>query len=230
MTAPAPRKRITRHAPVDRLYHWLMAVSVILLLATGFLPLLGLQFDWVAVHWIAGVCLFVLVSVHIVRALFWQNWREMWISRRDLTDARAHAEWLGGGTPPPRAGKYLLSQKLYHLAVSIVLLATIVTGLMMLSRIDSPLWARNPYWLSDQVWGVVYVVHGLAALASITLLMLHVYFAFRPEKLQFLRSMVAGWITAEEHRRYHDPERWPGSDPTPPAPESTLTRSSDSAT
>lgn len=195
-----------------------MAVAVLVLLGTGFLPLLGIRFAWVTIHWVAGVVLLVLVIAHIVRALFWQNWRDMWISTRDLRDSAANRRWLAGGPPPPRAGKYLVSQKLYHLGISVVLLATIVTGALMMVRVDTPFWERNPYWLSDASWGLIYVVHGFAALASITMLMLHVYFALRPEKFQFLRSMIAGWITQEEHGKYHDPERWPGEKlDTPPA-------------
>ena len=212
MSAVDPRADaapVRRHAGVDRLFHWLMAVAVFVLLATGFLPVMGVHFDWVAIHWIAGLLLLVLVLFHVVRALGWQNWREMWIGGRDFRDAAAHRRWLAGGPPPPRPGKYLFSQKLYHLGIAVVLLVTIVTGLMMMVRVDGPFWERNPYWLADQTWGVIYVLHGLAALISITMIMLHIYFALRPEKFHFTRSMIAGWITRGEHRRQHDPERWP---------------------
>ena len=55
---------------------------------------------------------------------------------------------------------------------------------------------------------MVYVVHDLAALALITLVMVHVYFALRPEKLHFTRSMVLGWITRREYEEHHDTARW----------------------
>ena len=38
--------------------------------------------------------------------------------------------------------------------------------------------------------------------------MAHVYFALRPEKAMFLRSMIAGWITRGEFEKAHDPDRW----------------------
>ncbi|MBT6960197.1 MAG: cytochrome b/b6 domain-containing protein, partial [Rhodospirillaceae bacterium] len=41
-----------------------------------------------------------------------------------------------------------------------------------------------------------------------SLIMLHVYFGVRPEKLFYLRSMVFGWITREELEKNHDPEQW----------------------
>jgi len=79
----------------------------------------------------------------------------------------------------------------------------------MLLKIDTPLWRRNPYWFSDHAWGVVYAIHDLCAMSVITLLMAHVYFALRPEKLWMSRSMVHGWISKAHYRAHHDPARWP---------------------
>ena len=36
--------RVRRHHLVDRLYHWLMAASVLILMGTAFLPILGYKF------------------------------------------------------------------------------------------------------------------------------------------------------------------------------------------
>jgi len=36
----------------------------------------------------------------------------------------------------------------------------------------------------------------------------HLYFTLRPEKLFYLRSMIKGWISEDEHSENHDPERW----------------------
>jgi cytochrome b subunit of formate dehydrogenase len=54
----------------------------------------------------------------------------------------------------------------------------------------------------------VYVLHGLAALMLVTMVMMHVYFALRPEKLKFTRAMIFGWITRREFDEHHDKERW----------------------
>jgi len=202
--------RIVRHALPDRVFHWLTAAAVLALLATAFLPILGVQFAWVTVHWMTGIALGVLILWHIVRALGWQDWRAMWIGAADLRDGLRAAGWSLRlrREPPPKPGKYSLAQKLIHLAFAAAILTTLATGALMLVRIDAPWWRRNPYWLGNETWGVIYVLHGLAALALITLVMVHVYFALRPEKLVFTRSMVLGWITREEYRREHDPTRW----------------------
>ena len=107
-----------------------------------------------------------------------------------------------------KPGKYSFAQKLIHHAFALVVLTAVGTGGAMLVRIDTPWWKRNPYLLADATWGVVYVLHGLAALTLITMVMLHVYFALRPEKLLFTRAMLRGWITRAEYSEHHDPQRW----------------------
>jgi cytochrome b subunit of formate dehydrogenase len=210
---PEPRARtdrIVRHAGLDRIIHWLIAASVITLLLTAFLPILGVEFAWLTIHWVAGFVLTAIVVLHIVRATFWQNWREVWIDARDFRDAAAivRTTLRVPGASLPRPGKYSFAQKLIHFAFALVVLAAIVTGALMMVKIDTPWWDRNPFWLSAAQWGVVYVVHGLAALCLVAMVIVHIYFALRPEKLHFTRSMILGWITGAEYRAHHDTNRW----------------------
>src|SRR5215468_11781907 len=81
----APTARVVRHRLIDRLYHWLMAASVLTLMGSAFLPIVGWKFEWVSLHWMTGVVLTLLVLIHIVRSLIWQDWRAM---VPDATDAR----------------------------------------------------------------------------------------------------------------------------------------------
>jgi len=134
---------------------------------------------------------------------------QMWLGRADVGDAldvvrAAVAHRL----PARRPGKYSVAQKLIHHAFGVAVLTTLVTGGLMLARIDTPWWQRNPYLLGDGAWGVVYVLHGLAALLLITMVMMHVYFALRPEKRKYTRAMIRGWITRQEFAEHHDPKRW----------------------
>jgi len=204
-----PPGRVTRHLAVDRLYHWTMAATVLTLLATGFLPIVGIKFAWVDPHWIAGTVLTALVAVHVVRATIWQDFWAMMIVLQDFRDGLSAVRAVFRPTVlVARPGKYPLLQKLYHLAIAVVMLCLIGTGLVMMVKIDTPFWTRNPYWLSSSAWGVVYVIHGLAAMTTVTLVMIHIYFAIRPEKLWVTRSMILGWITRREYVAHHDPERW----------------------
>lgn len=204
------RDKIVRHAGLDRLIHWIIAVCVLVLLATAFLPILGLEFAWVAIHWWAGFALIAAVVGHIVRSLISKRFRRIWISGRDCRDAlqiaKINMRVSSGVMPKP--GKYSFAQKFIHLGFAVVVLAASTTGALMMVKIDTPWWDRNPFWLSDDVWGLVYVVHGFSALLLITMVMAHVYFALRPEKAMFLRSMFLGWITRGEFEKVHDPKRW----------------------
>ncbi|MGB8436695.1 MAG: cytochrome b/b6 domain-containing protein, partial [Burkholderiales bacterium] len=184
-----PTGRVMRHAVIDRLYHWLMAIAVLTLMATAFLPILGWKFQWVEIHWISGLLLTALVGFHIVRALIWLDWRSMMIWMADARDICVNFRHtlIGGAAQPVRPGKYNALQKLYHLAVAILVLALIVTGLLMLLKIDTPFWRRDPYWFSNETWGLIYVIHDFAAMALVTLVMVHIYFALRPDEWYLTR-------------------------------------------
>lgn len=183
---------------------------MIVLLCTAFLPILGMEFAWVTIHWTTGVVLCALVVFHILRSLLFKPWRSMMIDRRDLSDGLAVLRFNLRRThrAPPLPGKYSLAQKAIHATFALVVLTALVTGCLMLAKIDTPLWQRNPYFLGDPAWGVIYVLHGFAALMLITLVMLHIYFSVRPEKLHYLRAMIFGALSADEYEKYHDPQRW----------------------
>lgn len=202
--------RLTRHRLADRLFHWIMAVAVLVLLATAFLPILGYKFDWVPIHWMTGLVLIAATLFHIVRASIWQSLGAMVPGPRDIVDSwRIVRRTFGSrSVPPVRQGKYSVAQKLYHLAITVLILVLIVTGALMLAKIDTTWWQRDPYFLSSATWGMVYVLHGYASMALISVLIIHVYFALRPEKLLFTRSMILGWITRREYAQTFDAERW----------------------
>src|SRR5689334_24834950 len=116
---PAPGDRVERHKGVDRLFHWLTAAAVLTLMTTGLLPALGiLKFNWVVVHWSVGIFLVLLVVFHLVRALFWQKPKCMLpISGREIAGKKV--------------AKYTVAQKLMHYAMTLMVLAAIITGCFM---------------------------------------------------------------------------------------------------
>jgi formate dehydrogenase subunit gamma len=200
MQANLSGERVMRHAAVDRIFHWLVGLAVLILLGTGLLPVVGIKFSWVTIHWVTGIVLTLAVVFHLVRATFWQKLRCMWVGFRDVRDA------VAGALP----GKYSLAQKLMHHAMTLVIVTAVVTGVCMLAKVDTPWWKRDPYFFAADTWGVIYVLHGLAALLAITLIMIHVYFSLLPEKRLYLRSIWRGWITRTELAENHDPNRWQG--------------------
>lgn len=192
-----PPGAIERHAAVDRAFHWITAATMFVLLGTSLLPVVGIRFAWVEIHWIAGIVLTAAVLFHIIRATFWQKLRCMLIRGRDFAELR--------GAPSP---KYTLAQKSMHLAFSLALLTAIVTGVLMLVKVQTPFFERDPYLFTERAWGIIHVLHDLSAFLSVTLVIIHVYFSLLPEKRVYLRSMIKGWVTPQELREQnHDLER-----------------------
>jgi len=203
--------RVARHSLGARLFHAVMAVAMFALLLTAFLPRMGVMFPWVTYHWIAGVVLTISIVYHVFHATFWLDFWSIWPDKEDIEDAsRRIRRALGRGAPAPRKfAKYPLENKLYHLIVMLAGLAVVVTGVFMMSRVETPFFTRNPYLFGDLTWGWMYVLHGLAGIGFVALVLVHVYFAVRPEKLFITKSMIFGWITREQYLEHHDPRRWP---------------------
>ena len=207
----AATDRVVRHVLPARMLHWLMALSVIILMLTAFLPLFGVRFAWVTIHWSTGLVLTVAVIIHILWSVVsWKRFRQMLFWLRDIKDTINILGWFFHlrKQAPPKTGKYSPAQKLIHHCFALVVLSSVVTGLLMMVKVDTPLWKRDPYWLSADAWGVIYVIHDAASMILVTMIMLHIYFAVRPEKRLYLRSMINGVITREEFAKNHDPDKW----------------------
>jgi len=211
--------KILRHSVGARAFHWSMTVAMFVLLVTAFFPLLGIQFPWVTIHWIAGFGLILTLLYHTYHVFAKQDFRTMLVGRRDLkegTQSLKNALRAKGDSDAdePRTGKYPADQKMFHHVATVVTIGAVVTGVLMMFRIDHVLWGQNPYLFGDVLWGVIYVVHGVCGVALIFLVIAHVYFAVRPEKRWMTWSMIHGWISREKYLQNHDPKRWaPGQGP-----------------
>ncbi len=205
----APEK-ILRHRLGARAFHWSMTAAMLTLLVTAFAPILGIQFPWVTVHWIAGVFLILTVGYHAYNVFAKQDIRNMWVGRNDLREGAAAVKVAlrTPGAKRPLPGKYPVDQKMFHHAATALTLGAAATGVLMMFRVDHFLWPRNEYLLSDQLWGWVYVIHGISGVGLIFLVITHVYFAIRPEKRWMTRSMVFGWIDRGKYFQNHDPTLW----------------------
>ena len=203
-------ERVPRHSLVARLFHWIMAASMIALLFSAFLPRVGVRFNWAEFHWIAGLLLTVSILFHIVHATVSMDFWAIWPDKADLQDSIYRVkQFFGKPAPAPgRFAKYPLENKLYHLVVMLAGLAVIVTGLFMMKRVNSIFTPRNPYLFGDLTWGLMYALHGLAGVAFIALTVVHVYFGLRPEKLPITKSMIFGWMSRDFYLAKYDPARW----------------------
>ncbi len=173
-----------RHQLSDRVFHWSMAILTVILLGTAFLPILGVKFNWVPIHWVAGVLLIISVIFHLYRSFFVHGLSEMLPRVKDF-----HSPF---GKSSSEEEKYDLGQKMYHWSIALIMLTLLITGGYMLAKIDTPFWNRDPSILTDWTWGIVYVLHGVASFLLIFFFILHIYFSFLPEHRELLRSMVYG--------------------------------------
>lgn len=62
-------------------------------------------------------------------------------------------------------------------------------------RVHTISFTRNPYLFGDMTWGLM-------------LVMIHVYLAVCPEKLDVTKSMIFGSMQLEFYLKFHDPQRW----------------------
>jgi cytochrome b subunit of formate dehydrogenase len=203
-------EHVPRHSLAARMFHWVMAASMFTLLFTAFLPKVGLRFNWITYHWIAGTVLTFSVVFHIFHASFWLDFWSIWPDKADLEDAARRVQrFMGQPVPPPRRfAKYPLENKLYHGAIVATGLSVILTGVLMMFRVHTIFFPRHPYLFGDMTWGMMYVLHGLAGVGLISLVMVHVYFAVRPEKLDITKSMIFGSMKRDFYLKHYDPERW----------------------
>ena len=203
-------ERVPRHSLAARLFHWVMAAAMLALLITAFLPRVGVEFPWVTYHWIAGIVLTASILFHIIHASFFMDFWSIWPDKADIEDAKRRWERATGKSAPPprRFAKYPLENKMYHGVIVLAGLSVMLTGVFMMFRVRTDILPRNPYLFSDMTWGLMYVLHGLAGVGLIALIMAHVYFAIRPEKLVITKSMIVGTLAKDHYLEHHDPQRW----------------------
>ena len=196
---PSPEgKKIHRHDAIDRAFHWIMAACMLALIATGVMPIIGIHFAWLSIHWIAGLLLTFVVVFHIIRASFWQDFKSIWVTPADFAAPFDETR---------KPGKYSFEQKSLHLAMTVLVLLVIVTGVILFLNIRTPFWER-PSVADEAQLGLMFLLHGLATLALVAFTAIHIYFALRPEKVFYTRSMVKGWISEDEMRANHDTSKW----------------------
>lgn len=183
---------ITRHAPIDRLFHWTTALAVLLLL--------GGLVRWMPLHGIAGVLLCIAVAFHLLRAAFGNTLRHVLIWPRHL---REYAQGR-------RAAKYTLPQKLMHALLGFAVLVACLTGALLLVRMDTPLWQGNAYLMSVPAWDAVRTLHHAAAGCVLVSSLVHIVYYLLPARRAYLRAMINGQMTREDAAKFHDPARWSG--------------------
>ncbi len=93
----------------------------------------------------AGLVLTASIVFHIVHATVWLDFWSIWVGPKDVPELKAEMlRELGHDVPGPKPGKYPLGNRLYHLAIVVAGLAVVVSGLLMMVRVRTPFFTRNP--------------------------------------------------------------------------------------
>ncbi|HEX3318657.1 MAG TPA: cytochrome b/b6 domain-containing protein [Solirubrobacteraceae bacterium] len=202
--------RVRRFTRSELAAHWVLALSVLTMIATGLALGMDVGHDVVFPVHVGGVFVLAGGLVAIVAA---GNRHVLAASARDLGtlngDDRRWFAWAPraalrrGGDPPP-VGRFNAGQKANAILVSCLLLLVTASGLY--------LWARVHGIVSNS--NVDGALHNLSAVAIIVLVSGHLYMAvLNPGTRSALGGIVTGHVDAEWAAHHHPAWRPEGSPP-----------------
>lgn len=209
-----------RWTRVERYQHWILALSFIILVITGFAlkypdaawvqPLLLLEGQFALrgwIHRIAAIVMVVLSFYHIGYMIFTPRGRFLLKafapSRQDWGDLKDNFLFLlGKRGSPPEFDHFSYMEKAEYWALVWGTVVMAVTGFL--------LWFENltlkifPLWMMD-VFTVVHLYE--AWLATLAIFVWHFYYViFNPEVYPLNQSMIDGKMSAHEMEREHGRE------------------------
>jgi formate dehydrogenase gamma subunit len=220
LTHPASPGHFVRWTPNERIQHWILALSFIVLVITGF----ALKYpesgwvrlfagpDWIfelrgIIHRVAGTVFLTLGIYHVVYMLSTDRGRSLGRALlpnlRDARDMRQYVGYnLGLSREGPRFGHFSYMEKAEYWAL--------IWGTVIMGATGLMLWFEEttlrflPRWSID----LVTVIHLYEAwLATLAILVWHFYYViFNPDVYPINTSMVNGRITERELREEYGGE------------------------
>jgi cytochrome b subunit of formate dehydrogenase len=165
----------------------------------GPLPVLGLS--WLYVHLAFGLMFMLGILVHIIKAPQIDP-RQMWFDRRDWHQLVAGARYyLGLPHELPKLGKYGVWSKVFHIALVLLALIMIVSGISL--SLDTLGWA-----VIDQNWQRGQrLLHDFGTFGFLFLVVGHVFWQLLKSRSQ-TKAMVTGTIATDTFSANHDWDRW----------------------
>jgi cytochrome b subunit of formate dehydrogenase len=195
-----------------RLWHWSL-VGVLLALwisgaafyAPGIVPNLPGLFGmtWLFAHLAFGVLFIVGIVGHAGIASRLDPLSMWWFDRRDGRELAAGARYcLGLPHEIPKLGKYGVWSKMFHVALLLLALLMIVSGICL--GLDTLGWAQM-----DQSWQRRQrLLHDLGSYGFLVLFAAHVFWRLLKKHRPQLKSIFTGTIAADTFSANHDWDRW----------------------
>ncbi|MCH1919755.1 Ni/Fe-hydrogenase, b-type cytochrome subunit [Shewanella sp. A3A] len=195
-TATPAYERVKVFSAAIRIFHWLRALSIVILTASGFYIswpyLVGADTTDVLVQgWIRYahlVCGFILCAVTLVRAYLY-FFSKSDIERRSFQDVKNYRSWIIqlksyfwiGGLE--HKGVYGPLQYVTYLAVTLLAVFMCITGLTLYANVyhqgmGGALWGATS-WVTEAFGGLAWVriLHHYVTWAFIIFLVIHIYMA-----------------------------------------------------
>lgn len=206
----------------ERIQHFILLLSFIVLIITGFAlkypEALWVQafrnvfgenaFEWRGdVHRIAGVFLIGVSVYHIFYLIFSGRGREfmrdMWIKKKDITEMiDTFKYYLGKKEDKPRFGRFSYIEKIEYFAVYWGNFTMVLTGIF--------LWFENIFLpvITPAGMEIATAIHFYEAiLASLAILFWHFYFViYNPDVYPMNKAWLTGYIS--RHQMENEHPRW----------------------
>jgi cytochrome b subunit of formate dehydrogenase len=162
-------------------------------------PLLGIS--WLFVHLAFGAMFMGGIVFHMIKAPL-VGGRTMWFDRHDWHQLVAGARYyLGRPHEFPKLGKYGVSSKVFHVALILLALVMIVSGISL--SLNTLGWAEiDQNWQRRQR-----LLHDLGSYGFLVLVVGHVFWQILKSWSQ-QKAMVTGTIGADTFSANHDWDRW----------------------
>lgn len=193
-------ERYLKHDLAERLLHWVMAVTVIMLILTGlYIRFPGiLPFDGMnsarSIHFISMYVLVFTTIAHIYHTFKLEFKNEIFCPSdfKGLIEIIKYYTFLSDELP--RFEKYNAIQKLSYHGVWILIIIQAVTGFAMY-------WPDKLMWLTSNLGGVMAlrILHNFVSYVFICFIMVHVYMVFLAG-VKTVTAMITGY-------HYREPEQ-----------------------
>jgi thiosulfate reductase cytochrome b subunit len=195
--------RVKIYAGFERLWHWLQALFIILLMVTGF-EIHGtyVLFGFERAVWIHTNVAWAFIGL-IVLAIFWHittgEWRQYRPSgpRSIVTQGQYYAVGIFKDEPHPYRKSELTKlnplQKVTYLGFKLLIVPVMVTTGLLYMYYNS--WSAS--WVGGLA--VVAIIHTLGAFALVMFLVVHVYMTTTGETpLSNVEAMITGYEDVED--------------------------------
>lgn len=199
----------------ERFWHWLQALLILVLLATGFevngaWTLLGFE-TAVTVHNYTGLTWLITFAFFVFWVFTTGEWRQyIPTTKKMLAVIRYYGYGIFRGEPHPfpkrKDAKHNPLQRLTYLSLAALLLPVqMTTGFLYWGYNSWSQWGFS--WLSLEI---VALVHLAGAFAILQFLVIHIYMTTTGHSLfAHIRAMITGWEEVQPDAKIEDWEKAP---------------------